>query len=532
MKILSSTLISGILSLHQTKPGQKESRLRTLLNEKFDFDALFSNQIELEEPGIISSSAITLDDDPIPFLPEVDLTSCKSTCAIHKRDRLPCGKPIKNKSADKICQKKSCCYDSEDGSCYQKSKTHCPNPQCESVPINLRSILPGKSDTSCSQCWDPKRKTCYREPILKCAETPVNQRSQCGWDGITKNHCKLQYNCCWDESNNTCFNSIVDLPSESLTEQKQNDVIKSDIKTMINAGKQQCHEPIINEVREDLYVCAMDVTQEECEQFNCCWVKYFGFDACFQRIPESNAVKIDDTVSREHSSEGVAFPDYSDERIELAPELLPEAAPELEEITTTTIPATTATTTTTTTTTVPTTTSLNQELFAREQNSKFYNYARIRDQVIPKNDIKEQTQTLDLILAQEEAKQRCEENFPDTTSKNFKRCVLFRLPLLIDRLNGKNDVSLSLDDKTLTMNLKLMCLSNIDSNELCKVIALAGRPFKSIKNNQLYNFLNFDVETPLANLLNEDLEDKQVLPLVLQGINTKDPQTTKLFQNF
>ena len=100
MKLLSSTLISGILSLHQTKPGQKESRLRTLLNEKFDFDALFSNQIELEEPGIISSSAITLDDDPIPFLPEIDLTSCKSTCAIHKRDRLPCGKPIKNKSAD------------------------------------------------------------------------------------------------------------------------------------------------------------------------------------------------------------------------------------------------------------------------------------------------------------------------------------------------------------------------------------------------------------------------------------------------
>merc|ERR1711976_133344 len=91
MKLLSSTLISGILSLHQTKPGQKESRLRTLLNEKFDFDALFSNQPELEEPGIISSSAITLDDDPIPFLPEIDLTSCKSTCAIHKRDRLPCG---------------------------------------------------------------------------------------------------------------------------------------------------------------------------------------------------------------------------------------------------------------------------------------------------------------------------------------------------------------------------------------------------------------------------------------------------------
>lgn len=546
--IQSSILISGINGLHSSSPGQKESRLRTLLDEKFDFDTLFSNQVELEEPGITSSSAITLDDDAEtnPFLQKVDLSTCRSKCATHKRDRLPCGKPIKNSSAEKICKKKRCCYDAEDGSCYQQASSYCPNPVCESVPINLRSHLPGDSAITCSQCWDPKRSTCFREPLPKCAQTPVNQRSQCGWDGITKNHCKLQYNCCWDEADGICFNAIVDLPSENLSSIKVSDAIQNDIQPIImtNTGPSpQCHAPIINEVREDLYVCAMDVTQQECEQFNCCWVKYFGFDACFQRIPEKNEVKINEEASREHSSDGVIFPDFlnnNEERIELTPELLPEETPEIEEVlvapvTTTAAPteenvSIVANSMAPTTTNIPTTSATidHNQAFARD-NGKFYNYARIRDQVIPKNDVKEQAQTLDLILAQEEAKQRCEESFPDITSKNFKRCVLFRLPSLIDRLNSDSDISLSLDDKTLTRNLKLMCLSNIDSNELCKVIALSGRPIKSIKNNQIYKFLNFNVEqTPLANLMNEDLEEKQVLPLVLQGINTNDPETTNL----
>ena len=105
--------------------------------------------------------------------------------------------------------------------------------------------------------------------------------------------------------------------------------------------------------------------------------------------------------------------------------------------------------------------------------------------------------TINVILAQQESKRRCSEMFSDTKSKNYKRCVLFLLPDILEKLECTDCDFINLEnqgnDYDMTQTLKTLCLADIDSIELCKVVALSGRPFKNVRNEMdSMQLLNFD----------------------------------------
>jgi len=71
------------------------------------------------------------------------------------------------------------------------------------------------------------------------------------------------------------------------------------------------------------------------------------------------------------------------------------------------------------------------------------------------------------------------------------------LPDILEKLECTDCDFINLEnqgnDYDMTQTLKTLCLADIDSIELCKVVALSGRPFKNVRNEMdSMQLLNFD----------------------------------------
>lgn len=136
---------------------------------------------------------------------------------------------------------------------------------------------------------------------------------------------------------------------------------------------------------------------------------------------------------------------------------------------------------------------------------------------------------MDIILANREAKNRCEMQFPDTQTKNYKRCVLYYMPNILDTIKEaiqepNNDLILRQKaDADLASFLTTACFSKMESFELCKILALSGRPLKKDPSKPEGGF-NLDLLQSydgsgnlLQNLFSADMDKDDLLTILMAG---------------
>ena len=77
--------------------------------------------------------------------------------------------------------------------------------------------------------------------------------------------------------------------------------------------------------------------------------------------------------------------------------------------------------------------------------------------------------TMNVVLAQQEAKRQCAAMFSDTKSRNYKRCVLFLLPDILDNLECDDCDFQYLpstgDDFDMSQRLRTICFAKMDEFE-------------------------------------------------------------------
>merc|ERR1712226_771407 len=72
------------------------------------------------------------------------------------------------------------------------------------------------------------------------------------------------------------------------------------------------------------------------------------------------------------------------------------------------------------------------------------------------------------------------------------------------------------NDFDMQQMLKTVCFAEVDSFELCKVVALAGRPFKNVQNEaRAMDLLGGASDDALTTLLTTDVGKDDILPLIL-----------------
>jgi len=539
---LSSTLVSA----ETTSSRGKISRLRTLLNEKFGLAELFANQEQITELDHPVKRSVSEEDNNRQEL-EAKLKKkvrnslkakkvlsaqvCRTKCAINKLDRVACNEKSPNGYTGAYkCKKSGCCFDAEDKQCYKPAARKCPVPRCEAVKVSERTVLGRyqQSKKTCRNCWDNRRSQCFKKSEPVCDAGKVNE--VCGWGKIGKNQCLGKSHCCWHDAQQKCFKATVsennalnelieasfkkttEKPATTTVYERSTKVVPKNVDDEMSSKDLEVADVIYRcpSLNEDLYVCAIGISKTDCENvFGCCHFNdLYGKPACVARVQES--IKIE-----------LPVPTLSSNQIERSANLPKTETTKKTEATTEEAAA--------------------APLFVVEletndaEHSSRLNNVEMQflqpNSIITPNDMGSSSNddTINVILAQQESKRRCSEMFSDTKSKNYKRCVLFLLPDILEKLECTDCDFINLEnqgnDYDMTQTLKTLCLADIDSIELCKVVALSGRPFKNVRNEMdSMQLLNFDrTDQVLSTLLNSDVGKDDLLPMLLatgDGLST------------
>lgn len=489
---------------------------------------------------------------------------CLSMCAVNKENRVQC-RAENNPKLPYECKSRGCCYDNEEKACYRPAKNFCPRPRCEAVELSQREACPANDLNSCLKlapgcCWDNKLGQCYKRAEVTCPATykkVVKASEICGWRRISKPQCLAKKECCWNDQAGYCVHSVknqtailsnfinsqlntgaskievvekvaepvttptapskvtqpkptVTIPTYEQLEKNFDDVLSKYVNAQLGEPVQpkdqlrslypnSTHGCPMPEKLDQAELCGNTIDKDECEAQKCCLVTvYEDIKACFHPVtldqiddpPLSAGSNVEDG---EHSIYGGQGPYYGGQGLYFASE---------------------TTNFNRNGNYLPNTYSSNQP---SENTNQPITYIQVPDK--PRNEQEAKymksfnnqptlnyNSQFDVILSNREAKTWCSQRFEDKKSKNYKKCVLYMMPNILEVLKEEeaNIYNMPSDDMILKQQadqdlvnmLTSVCPNKMDSFDLCKAIALIGRPLKKdpTKSENPFNldFVNLD----------------------------------------